>query len=150
MPYVVTVTSQPESVYDGHRYRTDIISIHCHTVFKLHIDYCSSFKLLSFSLNLIRLNSLVANPSGRSIYQAGVSILRPVFSLQILSQSGWTGLYKGLKPSLLGTTVSQGIYFYLYSLLRQAAVSFLQNRGKGKHGKQLHCWILVNRRQRAP
>ena len=58
--------------------------------------------------------------------------------LQIVSQTGWTGLYKGLKPSLLGTTVSQGIYFYMYSILRQAAVKLLQSRGKGKNG-DLHC-----------
>lgn len=58
--------------------------------------------------------------------------------LQIVSQNGWTGLYKGLKPSLLGTTVSQGIYFYLYSILRQAAVKLLQRQGKGRMGKFLN------------
>lgn len=34
----------------------------------------------------------------------------------------WRSLFSGLSASLVGTTVSQGIYFYLYSLLRQAAV----------------------------
>ena len=55
----------------------------------------------------------------------------------MISQSGWTGLYRGLKPSLLGTTVSQGIYFYLYSLLRQAAVRHEQKQGRGKNGQHL-------------
>ena len=76
---------------------------------------------------------------------------------EIVSTRGWTGLYAGLRPALLGTTVSQGVwvgeggvvrrfrarggrrgiahvslsrvsspppgvYFYLYSLLRDAAV----------------------------
>ena len=56
---------------------------------------------------------------------------------QVISQSGWTGLYRGLKPSLLGTTVSQGIYFYLYSILRQAAVKLEQRRGRGLNGGPL-------------
>lgn len=33
------------------------------------------------------------------------------------------GLFAGIQPSLLGTAVSQGVYFYLYSGLRQLAVS---------------------------
>ena len=57
--------------------------------------------------------------------------------MQIISQSGWTGLYRGLKPSLLGTTISQGVYFYLYSILRQAAVKLEQRRGRGLNGEQL-------------
>lgn len=36
--------------------------------------------------------------------------------------SGWGSLFSGLSASLVGTTVSQGVYFYLYSLLRQAVV----------------------------
>ncbi|KAK9814416.1 hypothetical protein WJX72_005617 [[Myrmecia] bisecta] len=46
--------------------------------------------------------------------------------VQVIRTSGWAGLYRGLKPSLLGTAVSQGIYFYLYSSLRQAAVAAQQ------------------------
>ncbi len=32
-------------------------------------------------------------------------------------------MYAGIEPALLGTAVSQGIYFYLYSSLRQLAVA---------------------------
>jgi len=49
---------------------------------------------------------------------------------------------QGLKPSLLGTTVSQGIYFYLYSILRQAAVRYLQARGRGKNGEH-PCHLFI-------
>jgi adenine nucleotide transporter 17 len=35
---------------------------------------------------------------------------------------GWRALFTGLSAALAGTTVSQGVYFYLYSLLRGAAV----------------------------
>lgn len=36
---------------------------------------------------------------------------------------GVRGLFSGLQPALLGTAVSQGVYFYLYSLLRDLAVA---------------------------
>lgn len=36
---------------------------------------------------------------------------------------GVRGLFSGLQPALLGTAVSQGVYFYFYSLLRDLAVS---------------------------
>ena len=38
--------------------------------------------------------------------------------VQIISKYGWTGLYRGLEPALLGTAISQGVYFYFYSSLR--------------------------------
>lgn len=41
---------------------------------------------------------------------------------EIVAARGWGGLYAGLKPSLLGTAVSQGVFFYLYSALRDVAV----------------------------
>jgi solute carrier family 25 (peroxisomal adenine nucleotide transporter), member 17 len=42
--------------------------------------------------------------------------------LETVRSSGWRSLFSGLSAALVGTTVSQGVYFYLYSLLRQAAV----------------------------
>jgi adenine nucleotide transporter 17 len=42
--------------------------------------------------------------------------------LRTIRTSGFAALFPGLGASLVGTTVSQGIYFYLYSTLRQAAV----------------------------
>ena len=51
---------------------------------------------------------------------------------QLVSKHGWTGLYRGLEPALLGTAVSQGVYFYLYSWLRGAAVTRLQTKQKTK------------------
>jgi len=41
---------------------------------------------------------------------------------RIVSTHGWTGLYAGLRPALLGTALSQGVYFYLYQQLREAAL----------------------------
>ena len=48
--------------------------------------------------------------------------------LRIIRTSGWSALFPGLGAALVGTTVSQGIYFYLYSLLRQAAVHRRQSK----------------------
>jgi adenine nucleotide transporter 17 len=42
--------------------------------------------------------------------------------LHTIRISGFAALFPGLGASLVGTTVSQGVYFYLYSILRQAAV----------------------------
>jgi len=42
--------------------------------------------------------------------------------LKTIRTSGFAALFPGLGASLVGTTVSQGVYFYLYSTLRQAAV----------------------------
>ena len=50
--------------------------------------------------------------------------------LEIVRRSGWRALFAGLGASLVGTTVSQGLYFYLYSALRQAALR-RSLRGKG-------------------
>lgn len=37
----------------------------------------------------------------------------PPIHMQAVKSVGVKGLYSGLQPSLLGTAVSQGIYFYL-------------------------------------
>ncbi len=46
--------------------------------------------------------------------------------MNLLSQlkrlHGWRELFAGLQPSLAGTAMSQGVYFFLYSTLRQQAV----------------------------
>ena len=42
---------------------------------------------------------------------------------QAVKSVGVKGLFSGLQPALLGTAVSQGVYFYFYSLLRDLAVT---------------------------
>ncbi|KAL3158783.1 hypothetical protein ABBQ32_011511 [Trebouxia sp. C0010 RCD-2024] len=51
---------------------------------------------------------------------------------EVISKHGWTGFYRGLEPALLGTAVSQGVYFYLYSRFRQLAVTRLQTQKQTK------------------
>ena len=53
---------------------------------------------------------------------------------QLVSKFGWSRLYQGLKPSLLGTTVSQGVYFYLYSIFKQAVIRREQQHGRSLKG----------------
>lgn len=41
---------------------------------------------------------------------------------KLIKPAHFSSLFSGLPASLVGTTASQGVYFYLYSLLRKAAV----------------------------
>lgn len=46
---------------------------------------------------------------------------------QYAKTRGWGAMYAGLEPMLTGTAASQGLYFYLYSAIRQrVAVSGTQ------------------------
>ncbi|KAJ4970114.1 hypothetical protein NE237_003213 [Protea cynaroides] len=40
---------------------------------------------------------------------------------QVANQEGWQHLYGGLKPSLIGTAASQGVYYYFYQIFRNKA-----------------------------
>lgn len=40
---------------------------------------------------------------------------------KVIKNEGWGGLYRGLRPSLLGTACSQGVYYYFYQLLKNEA-----------------------------
>lgn len=42
--------------------------------------------------------------------------------MQYSKSRGWAALFAGLRPCLAATAVSQGLYFYFYSALRQAVV----------------------------
>lgn len=40
---------------------------------------------------------------------------------EVIKNEGWTGLYRGLLPSLVGTACSQGVYYYFYQIFRSEA-----------------------------
>uniref|UniRef100_A0A0E0IM63 Uncharacterized protein n=2 Tax=Oryza TaxID=4527 RepID=A0A0E0IM63_ORYNI len=50
--------------------------------------------------------------------------------LQLFQTEGWGGLYSGLKPSLIGTAASQGIYYYFYQILKNKVEDLAVARGK--------------------
>ncbi|RLN18226.1 peroxisomal nicotinamide adenine dinucleotide carrier-like [Panicum miliaceum] len=50
--------------------------------------------------------------------------------LQLIQTEGWGGLYSGLKPSLIGTAASQGIYYYFYQILKNKVENIAVARGK--------------------
>ncbi|XP_028783801.1 peroxisomal nicotinamide adenine dinucleotide carrier [Neltuma alba] len=54
--------------------------------------------------------------------------------LQVVKSEGWGGLYSGLKPSLLGTAASQGIYYYFYQVFKNKAVAIAAARKVKGHG----------------
>ncbi|KAK4371046.1 hypothetical protein RND71_010521 [Anisodus tanguticus] len=66
--------------------------------------------------------------------------------LQVVRSEGLSGLYSGLKPSLLGTAVSQGVYYYFYQLFKnraEAIASANKKRGRGDGSVGMLSWLVV-------
>ncbi|PON35898.1 Mitochondrial carrier domain containing protein [Parasponia andersonii] len=66
--------------------------------------------------------------------------------LQVIKNEGWGGLYSGLKPSLLGTAASQGIYYYFYQVFKNKAESIAISRktkGRGDGTVGMFSWLIV-------
>lgn len=51
------------------------------------------------------------------------------FLLQYSESRGVRALFAGVKPCLAATAISQAVYFYLYSALRQAVVVGAEGSG---------------------
>uniref|UniRef100_A0ACD5X0G1 Uncharacterized protein n=1 Tax=Avena sativa TaxID=4498 RepID=A0ACD5X0G1_AVESA len=66
--------------------------------------------------------------------------------LQLVQTEGWGGLYSGLKPSLVGTAASQGIYYYFYQLLKNKVENVAAARGKkglGDGTVGMFSWLVI-------
>ncbi|XP_061966774.1 peroxisomal nicotinamide adenine dinucleotide carrier-like isoform X1 [Populus nigra] len=66
--------------------------------------------------------------------------------LQVVRSEGWGGLYSGLRPSLLGTAASQGIYYYFYQVFKNKAESIAavrKARGLGDGTVGMFSWLVV-------
>ncbi|TQD80783.1 hypothetical protein C1H46_033663 [Malus baccata] len=66
--------------------------------------------------------------------------------LQVIRSDGWGGLYSGLKPSLLGTAASQGIYYYFYQVFKNKAEAIAiarRAKGRGDGTIGMFSWLLV-------
>ncbi|GFZ14974.1 mitochondrial substrate carrier family protein [Actinidia rufa] len=51
---------------------------------------------------------------------------------QVVKHDGWTRLYSGLAPSLVGTAASQGVYYYFYQIFRnKAEAAALEHKKQG-------------------
>ncbi|XP_022943022.1 peroxisomal nicotinamide adenine dinucleotide carrier-like isoform X2 [Cucurbita moschata] len=53
---------------------------------------------------------------------------------QVVKHEGWDRLYGGLGPSLVGTSVSQGVYYYFYQIFRSKAEAASLERMKAGIG----------------
>ncbi|XP_021893527.1 peroxisomal nicotinamide adenine dinucleotide carrier-like [Carica papaya] len=89
-------------------------------------------------------NSKTADSTSISKPISGRSTLFQI--LHVIQSEGWGGLYSGLKPSLLGTAASMGIYYYFYQVFKNeaeriAAARKLKGRGDGSVG--MFSWLLV-------
>ncbi|KAF3446970.1 hypothetical protein FNV43_RR12150 [Rhamnella rubrinervis] len=66
--------------------------------------------------------------------------------LQVIRTEGWGGLYSGLKPSLLGTAASQGIYYYFYQVFKnkaEAIAAARREKGRGDGSVGMFSWLVV-------
>lgn len=58
---------------------------------------------------------------------------------ELLHREGWRKLYDGLKPAVLGAGLSQGVYFYFYSALRDLLLA--QDPPASLVGRKLHAAV---------
>nr|GMD43537.1 peroxisomal nicotinamide adenine dinucleotide carrier-like [Ipomoea batatas] len=66
--------------------------------------------------------------------------------LQAIQNEGLGGLYSGLKPSLLGTAASQGVYYYFYQVFKNKAVAIAaanKKKGSGDGSVGMLSWLVV-------
>ncbi|XP_051142363.1 peroxisomal nicotinamide adenine dinucleotide carrier-like [Andrographis paniculata] len=65
---------------------------------------------------------------------------------QVVRNEGLGGLYSGLKPSLLGTAASQGIYYSFYQAFKNKAEDIARankRKGRGDGSPGMFSWLLV-------
>ncbi|XP_026662326.2 peroxisomal nicotinamide adenine dinucleotide carrier-like isoform X2 [Phoenix dactylifera] len=77
-----------------------------------------------------------APPGGGTLFQI----------LQVIRTEGWGGLYSGLKPSLVGTAASQGIYYYFYQVFKnraEARAVARKKKGLGDGTVGMFSWLIV-------
>ncbi|KAD3338149.1 hypothetical protein R6Q59_027118 [Mikania micrantha] len=66
--------------------------------------------------------------------------------IEVIRTEGIGGLYSGLKPSLLGTAASQGIYYYFYQVFKNKAESIAasnKRKGRGDGTVGMFSWLVV-------
>ncbi|PIN15076.1 putative mitochondrial carrier protein [Handroanthus impetiginosus] len=65
---------------------------------------------------------------------------------QVIRTEGLGGLYSGLKPSLLGTAASQGIYYSFYQAFKnkaEAIAAAKKRKGQGDGSPGMLSWLIV-------
>ncbi|XP_073014997.1 peroxisomal nicotinamide adenine dinucleotide carrier-like isoform X2 [Primulina eburnea] len=65
---------------------------------------------------------------------------------QVIKSEGLGGLYSGLKPSLLGTAASQGVYYSFYQYFKNKAEAIAaenKRKGRGDGSPGMLSWLIV-------
>ncbi|WIA17660.1 hypothetical protein OEZ85_014463 [Tetradesmus obliquus] len=97
---------------------------------------CSAVLLLHpFDVVKTRLQVQDGLPGALPAYRGTVDAVRT-----IVAREGWLGLYAGLAPSLLGSTVSWGAYLYLYERLK---AWHRERQGQAQGSKLGTAWNLA-------
>ncbi|KZV39820.1 peroxisomal nicotinamide adenine dinucleotide carrier [Dorcoceras hygrometricum] len=66
--------------------------------------------------------------------------------VQVIRSEGLGGLYSGLKPSLLGTAASQGVYYSFYQYFKNKAEAIAvdnKRKGRGDGSPGMLSWLIV-------
>ncbi|KAL9665509.1 hypothetical protein QQ045_020929 [Rhodiola kirilowii] len=85
----------------------------------------------------------IGDHGGNAVAKGGGTLVQ---MLQVIKTEGWSGLYSGLKPSLLGTAASQGVYYYFYQLFKNKAEALAASRKMKGHGDGtpgMFSWLAV-------
>lgn len=102
------------------------IVLHPLDLVKVRLQGLPSFShLLNSSLKIVQ-EHLTPKAGRQSLW----SLLSSIFKSR-----GVAGLYRGLSPNFLGSTVSWGMYFYFYSSIKQEMEG--RNNGKNNDSKNL-------------
>ncbi|KAF6251347.1 mitochondrial carrier domain-containing protein [Scenedesmus sp. NREL 46B-D3] len=101
---------------------------------------CSAVLLLHpFDVVKTRLQVQDGLPGALPAYRGTVDAVRT-----IVAREGWLGLYAGLTPSMLGSTVSWGAYLYLYERLK---AWHRGRQGQAQGSKLSTTWNLLSAAQ---
>ncbi|KAI3461925.1 hypothetical protein Pfo_018588 [Paulownia fortunei] len=82
----------------------------------------------------------IPSPATRSAGSTLVNIY------QVIKSEGLGGLYSGLRPSLLGTAASQGIYYSFYQAFKNKAEAIARvnkRKGQGDGSPGMLSWLIV-------
>ncbi|KAL6645115.1 hypothetical protein ACP70R_016723 [Stipagrostis hirtigluma subsp. patula] len=88
-------------------------------------------QIITYPLQTVNTRQQTARSAKKRKARSGATDTSTLFQmLQLIQSEGWGGLYSGLRPSLIGTAASQGIYYYFYQLLKNKVEDVAVARGK--------------------
>ncbi|EYU32812.1 hypothetical protein ABFS82_14G048100 [Erythranthe guttata] len=101
-------------------------------------------QIITYPLQTVNTRQQTERVAKDSIQSPAGSTFVHIF--QVIRNEGFGGLYSGLKPSLLGTAASQGIYYSFYQAFKNKAEAIAREnkrKGKGDGSPGMLSWLVV-------